>query len=85
MFFVSRGLRAISSVFVLYIFAMIRRSPGLMSRALLRSAVSCHSIRSRRVFHASQVDSQLSETSTDTVVEGAYVELKTGDFNVSRE
>ena len=56
-----------------------------MSRALLRSAVSCHSIRSRRVFHASQVDSQLSETSTDTVVEGAYVELKTGDFNVSRE
>ena len=51
-----------------------------MSRAPLRSAVSCHSIRSRRVFHASQVDSQLSETSTDTVVEGAYVELKTEEM-----
>ena len=80
MFFAGRGFRAISLVFVLCIFTMIRRSPGLMSRALLRSAVSC---KSSRVFHASRVDSLLSEISTDALVEGAYVELKTGDFSVS--
>lgn len=63
---------------VICFLAMIIKSSALVNRALLRRAIS---LNSRRLIHASAVSTQLSETPSDALVEGAYVQLKTGELS----